>query len=226
MREYTLKDLDEEKITKVKPNPFGEYIPTNFWEDYGKVYRNYFKNSKDDKLDSSVILNLRDLIARINALQVKSVLEVGCGFGRILPSIVEALNLDAYGIELSSTMIEDSKKYLVGYEYKDRIHIQQAPAQKIPFGDKSFDLIYTHVCLTHIPPKDIPTVVDEITRVASKYVIHIERFWYPYEHSHPHHWSHLLAPLYIERGWEMLENTEIHERHHTKIITMKRGEVS
>ena len=226
MEEFTVKDLDEEKITKFKPNPFGEYIPNNFWEEYGKKYRLYFKNSDDHKGDSSLILNAKDLICRINVFKPTSVLEVGCGFGRILPMVAETMNMDVHGIELSSTMIEESKMYLKEYERKDRIHIQQAPAQKMPHGDKSFDLIYTHACLTHIPPVDIPKVVDEITRVASKYVIHIERFWYPYEHSHPHHWSHLLAPLYVERGWEVLENTEIHERHHTKILTMKRGEVS
>ena len=224
MKEYTLKDLDEEKEIKIKPNPFGEYKPTNFWEEYGKKYRKYFENIEDGKADSSIILNVRDLVSRMVLLKPESVLEVGCGFGRIMPSVVENLKVDVYGIELSSTMIEESIKYLNGYDKKDKIHIQQAPAQKIPFGDKSFDLVYTHVCLTHIPPKDIPQVVDEICRVASKYIIHIERFWYPYEHSHPHHWSHMLTPLYEARGWESMENTEVHEKHHTKILTMKRGE--
>jgi len=124
MLEYTIENLDEEKTTLNKVNPFGEYKPESFWTEYGKKYRQYFETSQDGKNESSIVLNLKDLIGRIFLLKPLNNLEVGCGFGRIMPSIVENLNLDAYGIDFSQTMIDDSVKYYKDYVNKNRIHIQ------------------------------------------------------------------------------------------------------
>ena len=128
---------------------------------------------------------------------------------------------EIHGLEHSSTMIEDSKVFLKNFDGKEGIKIVQGRAQELPFEDNAFDLIYTHVCLTHIPPKDIPKVTQEIARVSKKFIVHVERFAYPYEHPNPHRWSHMLAPFYLDMGFEVVENDIIHKEYCTNILVLK-----
>ncbi len=209
-----------------KKNYTGIYEPEVFWNEMGKVYLNTFMD-KDSKLKGDHLkLNMKDLVGRLYILQPKTVLEIGCGFGRCLSFAKENVKCieRLEGIEFSPTMIEKSKHFLGKYDEKGEIRITQADARDIPFKDKEFDLIYTHVCLTHIPPKFIPKVVSEISRVASKWIIHMERFVFPYEHATQHRWSHLLAPMYLDLGWEIHEHDIINKEHYTKVLTLKRGE--
>jgi SAM-dependent methyltransferase len=231
MKEYTLEDLATYASDKVLSNYTAIYNPEKFWEDYGKIYRNTFsKDKKDKESGNSVNLNVDMIASRVFNIQRDyenkdiKVLEIGCGFGRILPNVLLGCNLSKiYGVEHSPTMIEDSKNYLKNFDKAGDIEIRLGKAQQLPYEDKSFDLSYTHVCLTHIPPKDIPAVTKEISRVTKGWIIHVERFSFPYEHPNPHRWSHLLVPYYLDLGWEVVENSPIHETHKTNILVLRRG---
>lgn len=227
MSEYTVVNLDDTILTKIKHNPFGEYKPDNFWKEMGKVYHNKFDKNASINDKASLILNMSNLCARIKEAVPIKVLEVGCGFGRCMPFVLEHCPTikEIYGIEFSQPMIENSEIYLKSYPRKNDIHILQGKAQELPFESKSFDLVYTHVCLTHIPPKDIPQVVKEISRVAKLWILHFERFNFLYEHPNPHRWSHLLPPFYLDLGWEIVEYDVIHKEHQTKSLLLKAGEV-
>ena len=232
MSEFSLDDLRQCGEKSVKVNFMGEYNPEHFWGEYGKIYRKCFRKDAKTTAKTAALLNLEALIGRIAAIQetvkIESVLEVGCGFGRCLPFVLENCSLkEIYGIEFSPTMVEDSKSFLEEYGRVKDIKVIEGNAKNLPFPDKSFDLVYTHVCLTHIPPKDIPQVTKEISRVAKKIIVHIERFAYEYEHPNPHRWSHHLPPLYLDMGWEIVDYDTVNKEHFTKGLTLKkRGEVS
>ena len=219
MSEFSISDIADMREKK-KTNYKGRYIPEHFWNEYGKFYIDTFKKEEE------VTLNTQPLIARLHAIQPKSTLEIGCGFGRLIPFITENIpSADrVVGVELSKTMIENSNRYLTEYRkfLKEKIEIVQGDAKDLPFEDNSFDLVYSHVCLTHIPPKDIPQVTREISRVAQNWILHIERFNYPYEHPNQHRWSHLLAPFYLDLGWEVHECDVVNKEHFTNVLVLRK----
>ncbi len=209
-----------------KQNYTGKYKPEIFWNEMGKVYLEIFLDENGKFKKDYLQLNMENFVKRLYNLEPKKVLEVGCGFGRCLTFANENVKCieRLEGIEFSPTMIEKSKSFLKRFDKKGKIRITQADARDIPYKDKEFDLIYTHVCLTHIRPIDIPKVVSEISRVSAKWIIHIERFAFPYEHANPHRWSHLLVPMYLDLGWAVHEHDILNKKHYTRVLTLKRGE--
>jgi len=227
--QYLPIDVFETTYSGGKHNYFGKYVPEEFWRLYGKVYYNLFRKPEDTAEDSTkpgdrMDMNVGGLIGRLPVFHPESVLEVGCGFGRCLAYVhascppIKRLE----GIELSPTMVEQAHKYLANYEHGDKMKVIQGDAKKLPYKDDEFDVIYTHVCLTHIPPEFIDDVTSEISRVAKKGIIHIERYHFPYEHPNPHRWTHDLAGRYLKLGWKVHEFDTIgkNPEHHTKVLVL------
>ena len=228
--QYTPFDVFDSNITRTKQNYLGEYVPDDFWKIYGKIYHSTFKPI--EKIDDETLpgdrldLNMSDLISRIFPFKPKSILEVGCGFARCLV-YVEANCKDLErieGIELSPTMVEKAKHHLTKYENGKKIKVQQGNAASLPFKDNEFDLVYTHVCLTHIPSEFIDKVTSEISRVAKDTIVHLERFRFQHEHPNPHRWSHELAPRYLKLGWKIHEYDMLSNNpdHHTTALTLRK----
>lgn len=212
-----------------KYNYFGEYKPEEFWRLYGKFYYKMFKdpNEKDDtKPGDRMDMNVQNIVSRVNAFSPESVLEVGCGFGRCFPYIISNCTSikRLEGIEHSPTMVEHAHDYLGGCPGGKKIKVTLGNAKSLPYKDKEFDLIYTHVCLTHIPPEDIDTVTSEISRVVKNTIIHVERFNFLHEHPNPHRWSHDIASCYMKLGWTIHEYDMLgkNPEHHTKVLTLRR----
>lgn len=237
---FTPYNLSETYSHRIKENYTGYYEPESFWAEMGKYYlKTFISNSKEEsdtkdedefKLNSKgsrLELNAQQLIARLRALNPIKILEVGCGFGRLIPFIIGNVPSveELIGVEFSSTMIENSKLYLKHYDTQGKTKIIQGDARDLPFEGKHFDTTYTHVCLTHIPPKYIDKVTREISRVTKKWIVHIERFAYLYEHPNPHRWSHMIIPHYLNLGWKVHEYDEMHKEHKTKILVLKKEDI-
>jgi len=86
----------------------------------------------------------------------------------------------------------------------------------------------THVCLTHIPPQFIGQVTSEISRVTKKWIIHMERYAFMYEHPSQHRWSHLIPPFYIDtQKWDLWECGPVKKNDYTyctKLMVFRRIE--
>jgi ubiquinone/menaquinone biosynthesis C-methylase UbiE len=226
VEKFSVKHLNE-YYSDVPTDYVTEYDAGYFWEDLGKRYMNSLAQKQTD-----LEINVKFLLNRLNLIRPEKILEVGCGFGRCLAFVEgnkEGLGIkEVVGLEMSSTMIADQDKFfnLCSEWLKTRPKTVQGKAQEIPFKDQSFDCVYTHVVLTHIPPKDIPLVTKEISRVAKDWIIHIERYVHADEHSAPHRWTHRLVPYYLDLGWEVHEFAEIHKEHNTKLLVLKREDMT
>jgi len=89
------------------------------------------------------------------------VLDVGCGYGRML----KLFDQRGIGVDFGEKQTEN----------KNGLKIIKADiTQKIPFPDNSFDLVYTAGVLMHIPPFKIKKARNEIFRVAKKHILLIE----------------------------------------------------
>lgn len=225
--EFNVLDMMKTNAEGSKRNYLGKYNPESFWKQFGHVYpMGFFHRTDEKKAGSPLELNVEVILARLNIIKPKKVLEVGCGFGRILPYIAlfsPGLE-EVVGVDFSPTMIDQTKTYFgkIRPELAKKIKVMVGDARELPFEDNQFDVVYTHVCLTHIPPKFISKVTKEISRVAKNWIIHVERFAYPYEHPNQHRWSHMLVPYYLDLGWEVHDYDIAMKKHQTKVLTLRK----
>lgn len=101
----------------------------------------------------------------------RSVLEVGCGIGDLLKEMSKYGPKELYGVDGSQEALDFAQKYLAGVD----VDLTLADARRLPFPDKSFDVVMVMFELQHIPDeKSVQRVVNEATRVARQWVILVE----------------------------------------------------
>jgi O-antigen/teichoic acid export membrane protein len=137
-----------------------------YWENRGG--ERYFneQESREDRTETS-----RFLAREISRLQGDSILEVGCGYGKVLKSLREFTAVPLTGIDFSFAQLQKAKEYLRGL---DGIALLEGDAQRLPFPDDSFDIVFTSNVILHNPPEKADKIRREIIRVAKKYVVHKE----------------------------------------------------
>lgn len=92
------------------------------------------------------------------------ILEVGSNTGHQLKALQQIGFTNLYGIELQL----DAAR--LAQNLRENICIVQASGLEIPFGDGSFDLVFTSGVLIHIAPHDLPFIMGEIHRCSSRYI--------------------------------------------------------
>jgi ubiquinone/menaquinone biosynthesis C-methylase UbiE len=94
------------------------------------------------------------------SLKGKKVLEIGCGLGTDAVQFARA-GADYTGIDLTDNAIRLTKQR---FDMEGlRGDIRSANVESLPFGDGSFDLVYSHGVIHHTP--NIEKAVSEIHRV-------------------------------------------------------------
>ncbi|MFI5291527.1 MAG: pseudaminic acid biosynthesis-associated methylase [Candidatus Limnocylindrales bacterium] len=105
----------------------------------------------------------RDLL---DDLRSSTVLEVGCGQGGNIGPLSRLLSPDqVWGVDVNTTALARARANAPG------THLSQASARALPFPDRSFDLVFTMGVLIHQPDDLLPAVMDEIVRVADRFVL-------------------------------------------------------
>lgn len=163
--------------------------PRDYWTERGKIYM----NQEIDLVGKGVF---RDqalwLIEEIRELAPKRILEVGCGYGRLVKVMSQQLDFDRFvGVDFSSTQLERAKNYIDN----DRVELMLVDAKDgLPFEDNAFDLVYTSGCLMHNFPDVVPQILKEISRVSARWVIHNEDVR-DIDHIYPHDYEKLHKEL-------------------------------
>lgn len=99
-----------------------------------------------------------------------SILEVGANVGLQLEYLRRAGFSRLTGIEINRQAIEESK-----HLHPD-VSVVYGSGFDIPFGDASYDLVFTSGVLIHISPDDIEDIVREMHRVSRRYIWGFEYF--------------------------------------------------
>jgi tRNA (uracil-5-)-methyltransferase TRM9 len=90
-------------------------------------------------------------------------LDIGCGNCK---NLIPFKSLELYGIDFSSEMIKQSKKFSDKYNLK--INLKKADMRKLPFKDNFFDYCLSLRSLHHINKKEGKRAIKEIYRVLKK----------------------------------------------------------
>ena len=102
--------------------------------------------------------NVMEDISRYIPKGVKTILDVGCGSGLLINSLMG--KYECTGIDISETALSHVKcKKILG------------SSNGLPFSDQSFDLIMINDVLEHLEPAILSKTLQEIIRVSAKYII-------------------------------------------------------
>lgn len=124
-------------------------------DDIGKMYDRLGKQYLEDaeKVPPPDVGAFMDLLPSKAA-----VLDVGCAGGRDTEKFADR-GFDVTGIDASAFFIEEARKRIpVGHFLKEDVRTFQFP-------DESFDAIWAHAVLLHIPRGDVPLVLDKFWHV-------------------------------------------------------------
>lgn len=119
-------------------------------------YDHYWSNVGD--LSWTETERIKQTIALIPG-DCSSVLDVGCGDGRITNCLLSHQYKCVVGLDQSSKALQ--------YVKAEKI---LGSVDKLPFSDRSFDVVLCCELLEHLPSEVYPSAVEEIERVAKKYI--------------------------------------------------------
>lgn len=165
----------------------GIYFPNNYenlnntkqkqkWDNIGKTY--YGSQKFEEVLDFSQIKEDYTVITGKpggtwtkfpNNKSVDSILELGCGYGRIPLHLSKAKNLRCrkyYGIDISESMLKRLLRFKQEYDFfpSAEFHIICNSAEQLPIEDNSIDLVISNCVFMHIPEAQLKTLLSEISR--------------------------------------------------------------
>lgn len=156
----------------VGKNPFLDRLfryrgnPQDYWVKRGG--QTYFEEQEavPDRTERSLFI-----AEKVAPLQINSLLEIGCGYGKQLKNI-RRLRPDVVlgGCDFSHTQLNK------GFEYFPEMSkwAVESDASQLPYENKSFDAVMSSAVILHNEYPKAQKIIFEIIRVSRKYVIHNE----------------------------------------------------
>ncbi len=113
----------------------------------------------------SLILKDEFLQDRLKKISVKTVLEIGCGVGRITEFIAGSFE-KVYAVDISGEMIKKLKNRLQGIS---NIKAFETDGVSLPLEDDSVDFVFSYIVFQHMPSREVVGKnFEEVSRVLKK----------------------------------------------------------
>ena len=205
---FTIEDIWGERDKSVPADPQKTYDPLYFWDNFGENYYKSFGKKEQFQFGLDGNNPVSWLIFKLELLKAENILEAGCGFGRLAPFLIDSNAVKEYnGVDFSVKILKFAEAYLKDYpkDKMDRIKFHHASAKRMPFENKSIDVVLSSELLMHMTYTKVDHCLREFRRIAKKNIILIERFVFDGEHPYPHIWSHDLPKLVGDLGFTTLE---------------------
>jgi len=157
------------------------YDPIEYWKEAGKTYYQDFKyNENYDRQET-------ELVEYLYNIKFDSVLELGCGFGRITELIYYRFHPKTY------VAVDVSKEQLSHIKIPRVVKIE-SDIESFKTNEK-FDLVIAVEVLMHQLPDKVQSIVDKMKSLSKKHVISID-YTGTAEGLEPHNFKHLYPLLY------------------------------
>ena len=147
------------------------YIPNEYWTQRGKDYKKNFKYDHKFELQEQI------LIEYLKKYSFDSVLEVGCGFGRITKLLLTNFPeiKEYFAFDLSSHQVENAKININGIENNAIVQFAVSDIQSFQ-PTKKYELVIASEVLMHVLPSEIQQVIQKLVSFSTKYVCNIDWF--------------------------------------------------
>lgn len=138
------------------------YDPIPYWQTRGATYESRFVLARYAAQEAA-------LVGVLDKLEFSTVLEVGCGFGRI-GALVKSLRPDCEytGIDISPDLINSARTRVPDGEFYGVTLADFDP------GGRTFDLVIAAEVLMHIPHRSVGRAIDKLRALASRYVVTVD----------------------------------------------------
>lgn len=124
------------------------------------------------------------------------ILDIGCGKGFLLYDFTKVVpGLELHGIDISQYAIDNAKD-----EVKDRLQVGNATA--LPFGDNSFDFVYSITTLHNLHCYDLDKALREMERVGKKKYLCVESYRTEEEKANLLYWQVTCEAFNTPEEWE------------------------
>ena len=106
-------------------------------------------------------------LEHLSIVEGEILLEVGFGTGHCLKRIAECVGQTekVYGIDISSGMIEITKKRLEKAGLVNRVELFRGDAAFLPFDDNTFDAVFMSFVLEVFDTPEIPRALEQVKKV-------------------------------------------------------------
>jgi len=163
------------------------YQPFEYWKERGKAYKKEFVRTKDHDLQEKMLVDY------LKGINFESVLEIGCGFGRITNKILSNFQVKKYvAIDLSKDQIKNAEKLCAGF---NNVQFRKSMIQDFEINEK-FDLILGAKVLIHITPQEIQPVIKKLIGLGSNIVNVDFNSKYKPKIFLPHNFKHNYKEIY------------------------------
>ncbi|HVA97212.1 MAG TPA: methyltransferase domain-containing protein [Candidatus Acidoferrales bacterium] len=78
-----------------------------------------------------------------------TVVDAGCGFGRVAKTMASEFGLNVIGVDLVPQRVEEARRFAQEHGVSDRVSFIEGSYSKLPLKDNSVDAIYTMETLCH-----------------------------------------------------------------------------
>jgi SAM-dependent methyltransferase len=137
------------------------------------------------------------LAQRLALYRPASILEIGCGYGKLLRALSGQLKVTLVGIDFSTTQLDHARRFLSD---REDVQIILGRGEKLPFADGAFDMVVTSAVILHNPPSSAELIHSEVLRVARRFAAHNEETNLSYNR-----YGYDTAAWYLSRGYELTE---------------------
>lgn len=166
-----------------------------YWRDHGHTWADEYAARRR----SRPLYHIEEImIAEYFSAQAPArVLEYGCGPGRHLRHLVRIDGLDVHGYDQSQSMVSGCLEWTTTDWIERHITVGE-PVGRLPYDDKSFDVVYTAEVLVHVRPEDLDLVLAELLRISRGHIFHLEtsRGHTVRVQAHDGCWKHDLVAAY------------------------------
>ena len=168
------------------------YKPVSYWKEQGKTYYQNFTYTPQFASQEYSLMNLLD------TLDFRSVLELGCGFGRITRLISKDFPLieDYVAVDISVDQLLNAVEIC-----PDNIYFAHEDINEYEPGMK-FDLVIAVEVLMHQLPSKVSRLVDKMIEWSNKYVVSVD-YYDPNANNfelEPHNFMHDYPSLYDNKA--------------------------
>jgi len=106
-------------------------------------------------------------LERLSVKEGEAVLEIGFGSGHCFRQIAQSVGKSgkAYGIDISTGMLEVTERKLKRAQLMDRAELYCGDSASLPYGENTFDAVFISFTLELFDTPEIAKVLEEVKRV-------------------------------------------------------------